>query len=157
MELIVTAVYAASLVLIFGALFWAGFQITRPRTERPVSPIRASEKDRYPANWPDISENIRFDRARRRCECTGQCGHNHHGRCTAQHLRRHPVTGSRVILTVAHLDHTPENCDPANLLAMCQRCHLAYDADHHAATRARTRHAEQTADITPLFPEQVSV
>jgi len=40
-----------------------------------------------------------------------------------------------VVLTVAHLDHQPENCDPANLMAMCQACHLAYDRDHHADTR----------------------
>jgi hypothetical protein len=26
----------------------------------------------------------------------------------------HPVTGSRVVLTVAHLDHTPENCEAHN-------------------------------------------
>lgn len=32
-------------------------------------------------------------------------------------------------------DHQPENCDPANLMAMCQACHLAYDRDHHADTR----------------------
>ena len=46
-----------------------------------------------------------------------------------------------IVLTVAHLDHTPENCDPANLKAMCQGCHLHYDRDHHAETRARTRAA----------------
>jgi hypothetical protein len=40
-----------------------------------------------------------------------------------------------VVLTVAHLDHTPEHCHPDNLRAMCQGCHLHYDRDHHAATR----------------------
>ena len=44
------------------------------------------------------------------------------------------------MLTVAHLDHQPENCDDANLKAMCQRCHLAYDREHHAETR-RSRKA----------------
>lgn len=38
-------------------------------------------------------------------------------------------------IRAAELDHTPENCDPANLMAMCQACHLAYDRDHHADTR----------------------
>lgn len=47
----------------------------------------------------------------------------------------------RIVLTVGHLDHTPENCDPANLRAWCQRCHLTYDARHHAATAASTRRA----------------
>lgn len=44
-----------------------------------------------------------------------------------------------VVLTTAHLDHTPENCDPGNLRAMCQGCHLHYDRDHHARTRAEIR------------------
>jgi hypothetical protein len=39
----------------------------------------------------------------------------------------------RIVLTVAHLDHTPENCDPANLKALCQRCHNRYDAPHRRA------------------------
>jgi hypothetical protein len=33
-----------------------------------------------------------------------------------------------IILTIAHLDHAPENCDPSNLRAWCQRCHNRYDA-----------------------------
>lgn len=44
-----------------------------------------------------------------------------------------------IVLTVAHLDHTPENCDLSNLRAWCQRHHLAYDAGHHAVSRARNR------------------
>lgn len=47
----------------------------------------------------------------------------------------HPVTGSLVVLTVAHLDHTPENCDPENLRAWCQRRHLHYDREHHRETQ----------------------
>jgi 5-methylcytosine-specific restriction endonuclease McrA len=48
----------------------------------------------------------------------------------------HPITGSRVILTVAHFDHQPENVVPANLAALCQRCHNRYDAATRAAGRA---------------------
>lgn len=50
-----------------------------------------------------------------------------------------PLRIVRIVLTVGHLDHTPENCDPSNLRAWCQRCHLNYDRHHHAATRAATR------------------
>lgn len=46
-------------------------------------------------------------------------------------------------IRAAELDHTPENCDPTNLMAMCQACHLAYDRDHHADTR-RAYRKEQT-------------
>ncbi len=108
-----------------------------------MSPIRASERRRYPADWPAISARIRFTRAAGQCECTGECGTGHGGRCTARHGRPHPVTGSRVVLTTAHLDHVPEHCDDANLRAMCQRCHLAYDAGQHAATRAAAAALDQ--------------
>jgi hypothetical protein len=33
----------------------------------------------------------------------------------------------RYTLTVAHLDHRPENCDRANLRALCAPCHCRYD------------------------------
>lgn len=44
-----------------------------------------------------------------------------------------------IVLTVGHLDHQPENCDPSNLRAWCQRHHLAYDAKHHRETAFWTR------------------
>jgi hypothetical protein len=103
-------------------------------------PIRPEERGRYPADWKTISGEIRFGRAQGRCECRGECRSPRHtgpDRCQAQHGAGHPVTGSRVVLTTAHLDHTPENCDPANLRAMCQLCHLSYDREHHARTRQR--------------------
>jgi hypothetical protein len=114
-------------------------------------PIRPENRGRYPRDWPVISLGIRSGRAAGRCECAGECGSGHGGRCPARHGYPHPVTGSLVVLTVAHLDHTPEHCDPANLRAMCQRCHLAYDAAHHAATAARTRARAAAADMDPLF------
>lgn len=42
---------------------------------------------------------------------------------------------------VEQLARTPENCDPSNLRAMCQGCHLHYDRDHHAETARATRQA----------------
>jgi hypothetical protein len=51
----------------------------------------------------------------------------------------------RVVLSVAHLDHTPENCDPANLKAMCQRCHLAYDAKYHQQESLKTNAEKRRA------------
>lgn len=114
-------------------------------------PIRPEHLGRYPDDWPEISHRIRTVRAGGRCECRGECGSGHKGRCRAWNGHAHPVTGSKVVLTVAHRDHTPENCDPANLFAACQKCHLSYDAAHHAATRARTRHAEAVAGMDALF------
>jgi hypothetical protein len=114
-------------------------------------PIRPENRARYPADWRQISARIRFVRAGGRCECEGECGKGHVGRCAAANGQPHPVTRSRVVLTVAHLDHTPEHCDDANLRAMCQRCHLSYDAGHHAQTSARTRAADLAASMNPLF------
>ena len=90
-------------------------------------PIRPENRERYPKDWKVISLRIREVRAEWRCECAGECGIEHDTRCDAMHGEPHPNTGSKVILTVAHLDHVPENCDDENLKAMCQRCHNRYD------------------------------
>ena len=110
-----------------------------------MSPIRPENRDRYPDDWKQISLRIRTVRAAGRCECAGECGVDHAGRCTAENGQPHPVTGSKVVLTTAHRDHTPENVDDANLFAACQRCHLRYDRDHHRATAAATRRAAAEA------------
>lgn len=56
-----------------------------------------------------------------------------------------------IVLTVAHLNHEPEDCRPENLRAMCQRHHLAYDAQHHRQTAYTTRkRAAGTADLFEL-------
>ncbi|KKL22285.1 hypothetical protein LCGC14_2436950 [marine sediment metagenome] len=91
-------------------------------------PIRPENRDRYPPSWREISRRIRFERAEGRCECDGRCGEDHGGRCTAQHGEPHPVTGSKVVLTVMHLNHDPSQSEDDNLMAGCQRCHLRYDA-----------------------------
>jgi hypothetical protein len=46
-----------------------------------------------------------------------------------------------IVLTIAHLDHQPENCSDDNLRALCQRHHLAHDAQHHKETAYATRRA----------------
>ena len=113
-------------------------------------PIRPENRDRYPPDWPDISKAIK-DRAEWRCECDGECGRSGcKGRCPNRHGQPAYGTGSLVVLTTAHLDHTPENCDPSNLKAMCQGCHLHYDREHHSETRRITRAREQAAAMTAL-------
>lgn len=103
-------------------------------------PIRPENRKRYPAEWPAISWVIRWIRALGQCECRGECEGSAwwKDRCDAINGQPHPRTRSTVVLTVAHLDHTPENVHPANLRAMCQGCHLRYDRDHHAETRRAT-------------------
>jgi hypothetical protein len=112
-----------------------------------VSPIRPENRGRYPEGWHELARGLRLGRADNRCECRGECGRGTHGeeRCPNRHGEPAYGTGSRVVLTVAHLDHTPENCGGDNLRVMCQGCHLHYDRDHHAATRAATLAAERAA------------
>lgn len=81
-------------------------------------PIRPENKNKYPDNWKEIRENI-LNRAKSKCEF-----------CGVKNYSNHPITGSRVILTIAHLDHNPTNCSPKNLRALCQKCHNSYDVKH---------------------------
>lgn len=78
----------------------------------------------YPSDWKQISKRIRFERAKNKCE-----------NCEAENYKPHPITGSKVILTVAHLNHIKEDCREENLKALCQRCHLWLDKDIHIANR----------------------
>jgi hypothetical protein len=115
-------------------------------------PIRPENRARYPKDWKSISLRIRFVRAEGRCECAGECGRGTHtGRCPNVHGQPAYGTGSEVVLTVAHLDHTPEHCNDDNLKAMCQGCHLHYDRDHHAQTATHTKALAATAGMDPLF------
>jgi glyoxylase-like metal-dependent hydrolase (beta-lactamase superfamily II) len=138
-------------------------------------PIKPENRDRYPADWPEIRLEV-LERAGHRCE-----------RCRARNRTRvargagddrgtymtdtgdvyDADTGERlgqcrmsdynvarmtdIVLTIAHLDHTPENVDRNNLRAWCQRCHLAHDREHHAAHAWLTRRLKSgTAELFAL-------
>lgn len=123
-------------------------------------PIRPEMRALYPPEWPLISDYIRFDRAMGRCECDGRCGGRYcqarlgiTARCPNYHGDPNVVTRSKVVLTTAHLDNDPPNCDPGNLLALCQQCHLSLDRDLHAATRAANREKRDN-QMSLLDPEE---
>ena len=44
-----------------------------------------------------------------------------------------------IVLTIAHLDHNIENNDYENLKALCQKCHLNYDKEHHKKSRKKNK------------------
>lgn len=104
-------------------------------------PIKPENRRRYPSYWKWLSHGIRFGRAKGQCECRGEC-RRHKGRCDEIHMTPARHANGRIILTVAHLDHQPENNDPRNLRAMCQRCHLTYDAPHRAKGRRVPPHRD---------------
>ena len=135
-------------------------------------PIRPENKARYPKDWPAISHRVR-ERAGNACEECGvgnyalggrtPDGRWHPAQPAGEKLARlkWPRPGEhawcagglclriiRIVLTVAHLDHRPENCDDANLRCWCQRCHNRYDAaTRRAGVRDRARKARATGDL----------
>ncbi|MGE7139182.1 hypothetical protein ACQKIE_16265 [Luteibacter sp. NPDC031894] len=137
-------------------------------------PIKPENRDRYPANWSTEIRPAILKRAGDRCErCKAKNGHvicremsgatymvddgyvfsSENGDCLGRARVTDYPAGRyiTVVLTIAHLDHQPESCDPNNLRAWCQRCHLAYDKDHHAVTRRATIAARRASG--DLFQE----
>jgi hypothetical protein len=98
-------------------------------------PIKPENKSRYPKNWKEISEFIRFERADNMCEFCGAINHSFVNRKTRELCLKDEDDSIQIILTVAHLDHNPENCNPDNLKALCQKCHNNYDQKHRKETR----------------------
>lgn len=87
-----------------------------------IVPIRAEMLARYPVDWKVRSRFVRLVRARNRCEW-----------CGAENGKPHPVTGSKVVLTCAHVhDLRPEAAQLLNLASLCQRCHNRHDAKERA-------------------------
>ncbi len=125
----------------------------------------------YPKDWKLRSRFVRFVRARNKCEWCGV----ENGSIGA----RSPVNGKwytqrdmdgmnsdcgwrlwpkgypkviRVVLTVAHVyDMDKMNASLLNLAALCQRCHLNHDRDHHKENAAKTR--KRKAGLMDMFDE----
>lgn len=142
-------------------------------------PIKPENRARYPKDWPAIRASI-LDRAGHCCEkCkapnrvriargagadagtymldTAEVFSEETGELLGMCRMSDYEVGRMVdvVLTIAHLDHTPENCSDDNLRAWCQKCHLAYDAAHHAQTAAATRRAQlNTPDMFSATGEQ---
>jgi 5-methylcytosine-specific restriction endonuclease McrA len=115
----------------------------------------AIDKSRYSKNWGKIRKAI-LARAGNCCEECGIANGAPIPRATSTQGSMFPPSPpatdlfgdpiqrvSRVVLTIAHLDHTPENCEPENLKALCQRHHLAYDLDYHVEEGRKTREAKK--------------
>ncbi len=110
------------------------------------------DKSQYPEDWPAFSLSIRKERAADRCECNGECGLDHGGRCPAIN-GQHKFVFSRirfstVWLTVAHMWKHGCTCEkrcaiPAHVKALCQACHLRYDQPQHKRTRELNKDARR--------------
>jgi hypothetical protein len=133
-------------------------------------PIKPENRHRYPPDWEDIRVRV-LSRAGYRCEWPGCLARHHASGVWRMGVFRQVVHPSsldefdydladsieddekviRIVLTVAHLDHQPENCDLDNLRAWCQRHHLAYDQQQHVESAYMTRKAR--ANTPDLFTE----
>lgn len=139
-------------------------------------PIKPENRARYPDNWKDIRAAI----LARAGDCCEQCKVPNGKRIargagpfngtfqtddaevydaeTGEHIASVRMSEYQVknmvtiVLTIAHLDHQPENCDPANLRALCQMHHLRHDAAHHAESARETRRAR--LNNLELFAEE---
>lgn len=119
-------------------------------------PIKPENKARYPKDWKQIRERI-LVRANHRCEFCGVGNYAYRNKTTGEVTRNEMqvetwtcVDGdkvTRIVLTIAHLDHVPENCADDNLKALCQKCHLAYDHDHHQKNARNTRRDGRAVDM----------
>jgi hypothetical protein len=77
----------------------------------------------YHPEWRKISLRVR-EAAKWLCEL-----------CPAEHGQKHWKTGSKVVLTVHHIDGDKANNSKHNLISLCQRCHLRLDRQKHLEKR----------------------
>lgn len=115
------------------------------------------ERERYPKNWDAIARDVK-DRADWKCQrCGKQC------RRPGEPFDTHKRT-----LTVAHLNHTPEDCRPENLMAMCGPClagmtrnimprragHVEAPKSSNPAPMTATTPSSTTAGARTAFPAE---
>ncbi len=103
----------------------------------------------YPDNWEEISLKIR-KRAKGQCECEGFCGLHCGDRCKEKQGEAAKWARGKIMLTVAHLTHNPQDSRPKYLKAMCQRCHLRYDRLYKSARRLEKKEPDlvRLGDLT---------
>lgn len=109
-------------------------------------PIKPENRSRYPKNWSSEVRPAILERAHNSCEFCGRRNHTYYFNEKTKRM-------VKVVLTIAHFNHQPEDCSPDNLRALCQQCHLRYDAEHHRQTAQQTRLAKDKS-LTIQFDEQ---
>lgn len=110
-------------------------------------PIKPDQAVRYPPDWKQIRQEI-LERAGHKCEnCwvpNYAIGFRYDG-----HFVVSPAGVLKIVLTVAHLNHDPADCgEPGNrpnLKALCQKCHLAHDHEHHMRNAHQTRRSRKAS------------
>jgi hypothetical protein len=105
----------------------------------------------FPGGWEALRRWIIRERAKERCECEGECGTDHEGRCRFySSLTRYRDARYRwrwlTALEVAHVDHDTQHNTTWNLRAMCPTCHHDYDVLTHPRYAKAKRKANTEKD-----------
>lgn len=87
----------------------------------------------YPPNWKAIALEVKeaanwtCENCHRPCRRQGESKREFRNRIAVWHQIEFDHKPQRFTLTVAHLNHTPMDCDRSNLKAWCSVCHCLYD------------------------------
>ena len=121
-------------------------------------PISKANAARYPSNWKELRKRV-LDRAGNCCEKCGVPNYVYRivgtsewsaDEDAARIMAAPTARVSRIVLTIAHLEHDElETQDINQLRALCQKCHLTMDAKWHARNARITRHKRKA--IGELF------
>lgn len=93
------------------------------------------QRDLYPKNWDSIAHAVKTA-ANWTCQSCGKVCRQQGEIWTDYLIRVNPSVGEaigmaahpiRYDLNAAHLDHNPPNCNPENLMALCNPCHCRMD------------------------------
>ena len=111
--------------------------------------------NQYPKNWKTEIRPKVLERANNCCEFCGVENHRFIHRfgkgqddweyypegMMAENYVLDGRKATKIILTIAHLDHDKLNHDVAidRLRALCQKCHLQYDIKHHVSNRINNK------------------
>ncbi|MEM9136498.1 MAG: hypothetical protein AAGB01_04010 [Cyanobacteria bacterium P01_F01_bin.42] len=120
------------------------------------------DRSLYPDNWDELAFQIKTEanwcctECGRPCRQPGESFDVFLKRCWSPSLEaqypsyemegdRHVSKAGRFTLTVAHIDHEPQNCDRNNLKALCAPCHGTYDLKQMG--RKRVLKAERAGQL----------
>ena len=126
----------------------------------------------YPDNWEEIALKVKTEakwiceECGRPCRKPGEKIQDHYERIKAENKldwirdywsqwveqgsEKKPNKPTRFVLTVAHMDHRPENCDRTNLKTLCAPCHCRYDTTPEARAIKKKLKAERTGQLNLL-------
>lgn len=94
------------------------------------------DKSKYPPDWNEIASRIK-EATDWKCQvCGKQC-----------YIPGSKVIDTRMVLTVAHINHVEMDCRDENLVAACSVCHLRYDAERKRWQRLALKRIESEKSL----------